>query len=64
MNYFYKLLVSDESELYEGRVFGETHSHVNAQIENGILTAAIHTKDDSYHVEVRYLVSFVQQIVI
>ncbi len=33
-------------------MFGETRSHVNAQIEEGgLLTASIRTEEDSYHVE-------------
>lgn len=36
-------------------MFGETDSHVNAHIEGGILTASIVTKEDSYHVEVLFL---------
>jgi len=49
------LCVSDENNFYKGRVFGEVNSHVNAHIEEGLLTASIVTKDDSYHVEVLIL---------
>ena len=38
-------------------MFGETRSHVNAHIEDGLLTASIVTKEDSYHVEVNSLVN-------
>ena len=41
-----------DTGFYQGRVFGETRSHVNAHIEDGLLTASIVTKEDSYHVEV------------
>ena len=46
------MCVSDENNFYKGRLFGEVNSHVNAHIEEGLLTASIVTKDDSYHVEV------------
>ena len=45
-----------ENGFYQGRVFGETRSHVNAHIEDGLLTASIVTKEDSYHVEVNSFV--------
>jgi hypothetical protein len=57
IKYFICILFTKKSYLgetgfYQGRVFGETRSHVNAHIEDGLLTASIVTKEDSYHVEV------------
>ena len=48
--------ISGEKDFYQGRVFGERNSHVNAHIDDGLLTASIVTKDDSYHVEVLLLI--------
>ena len=44
----------EKSEFFHGRVFGETNSHVNAHIEDGLLTASIVTKEDSFHIEVTF----------
>ncbi|KAF8785292.1 ADAM 17-like protease like protein [Argiope bruennichi] len=41
----------DKDNFLEGRVFGETGTQVSAHIEDGILTAAIRTSDDTYIVE-------------
>lgn len=38
----------------EGRVFGETSSHVNMHIEDGVMTGNIHMPDDIYHIEVSF----------
>lgn len=42
-------------------MFGETISEVSAHLEDGIMTATIHTPEDTYHVEasVGYCFSFV-----
>ncbi|KAK8738509.1 hypothetical protein OTU49_003911 [Cherax quadricarinatus] len=41
----------DHENFYEGRVFGEKASEVSAHLEDGIMTATIHTPEDTYHVE-------------
>ncbi|XP_037079638.1 ADAM 17-like protease [Pollicipes pollicipes] len=41
----------EDSELYEGRVFGETESDASVQLENGVMTATVRTKEDTYHIE-------------
>ncbi|XP_050314434.1 ADAM 17-like protease isoform X2 [Anthonomus grandis grandis] len=42
----------DHDSFFEGRVFGETDSHVNMHIdEEGVLTGNIHMPDDIYHIE-------------
>ncbi|XP_076068055.1 ADAM 17-like protease isoform X2 [Oratosquilla oratoria] len=46
-----KLITVDHENFYEGRVFGEKKSEVSAHLENGVMTATIHTPDDTYHVE-------------
>ncbi|CAL4147225.1 unnamed protein product [Meganyctiphanes norvegica] len=46
-----KLIHIDNELFYEGRVFGEKSSEVTAHLEDGIMTATIHTPDDTYHVE-------------
>ncbi|CAL4212068.1 unnamed protein product [Meganyctiphanes norvegica] len=46
-----KLIQVDNEQFYEGRVFGEKTSEVTAHLEYGIMTATIHTIDDTYHVE-------------
>lgn len=43
---------SDHENFYEGRVFGEKMSEVSAHLEDGIMTATIHTPEDTYHIEV------------
>lgn len=39
-------------------MFGETISEVSAHLEDGIMTATIHTPEDTYHVEARAGYSF------
>ncbi|CAL4094030.1 unnamed protein product, partial [Meganyctiphanes norvegica] len=46
-----KLIQVDHENFYEGRVFGEMSSEVTAHLEDGMMTATIHTPDDTYHVE-------------
>ncbi|XP_063706885.1 ADAM 17-like protease [Culicoides brevitarsis] len=41
----------DYNSLYRGRVFGEMNSHVQAHIDNGVLTASIMLSDETYHIE-------------
>ncbi|XP_030746204.1 ADAM 17-like protease isoform X2 [Sitophilus oryzae] len=41
----------DHDSFFEGRVFGETNSHVNMHIEDGVMTGNIHMPDDIYHIE-------------
>lgn len=41
----------DHDSFFKGRVFGETNSHVNAQLENGILTASVMVPGETYHIE-------------
>ncbi|XP_055549816.1 ADAM 17-like protease isoform X2 [Wyeomyia smithii] len=41
----------DRDNFFRGRVFGETNSHVNAHLENGILTASVVLPDETYHIE-------------
>jgi len=45
------MIIGGNDGFYQGRVFGETYSHVNAHIEDGLLTASIITREDSYHIE-------------
>lgn len=53
-------LYIDHENFYEGRVFGENASDVSAHLEDGIMTATIHTQEDTYHVEVRHILEWVQ----
>ncbi|ROT82229.1 ADAM 17-like protease [Penaeus vannamei] len=46
-----KIIHVDHENFYEGRVFGEKMSEVSAHLEDGVMTATIHTPDDTYHVE-------------
>ncbi|KAK7066718.1 Disintegrin and metalloproteinase domain-containing protein 17 [Halocaridina rubra] len=46
-----KIIHVDHENFYEGRVFGETASDVSAHLEDGVMTATIHTIEDTYHVE-------------
>ena len=48
------LFSQGENEFYQGRVFGETNSHVNAHIEDGLLTTFILPKENSCDIEVKY----------
>lgn len=48
---FFPPHLPDHENFYEGRVFGETISEVSAHLEDGIMTATIHTPEDTYHVE-------------
>ncbi|XP_018018283.1 ADAM 17-like protease isoform X1 [Hyalella azteca] len=41
----------DHDGFLEGRVYGEQSSEVTAHLEDGRLTATIHTPDESYHIE-------------
>ncbi|KAK3922858.1 ADAM 17-like protease [Frankliniella fusca] len=41
----------NHEDFYEGRLFGETNSHVSAHLEDGIMTASIHVGDETYHIE-------------
>ncbi|KXJ69034.1 hypothetical protein RP20_CCG000415 [Aedes albopictus] len=41
----------DHDNFFKGRVFGESDSHVNAHLENGILTASVVLPDETYHIE-------------
>lgn len=43
----------DRDSFYEGRVFGEDDSDVRAHLEdNGVMTATIRTRNETYHIEV------------
>ncbi|XP_068218775.1 ADAM 17-like protease [Palaemon carinicauda] len=46
-----KVIHVDHENFYEGRVFGEKVSEVTAHLEDGIMTATIHTLENTYHVE-------------
>nr|AMO02512.1 ADAM 17-like protein [Tityus serrulatus] len=41
----------DKNQFFEGRVFGEKNSEVTAHIDNGLITAAIRTPEDTYIIE-------------
>lgn len=41
----------DHDNFFKGRVFGESDSHVNAHLENGILTASVVLPGETYHIE-------------
>jgi disintegrin and metalloproteinase domain-containing protein 17 len=41
----------DHDDFYDGRVFGETVSHVSLHMEDGVMTGSIHLPDEIYHVE-------------
>ncbi|XP_062559686.1 ADAM 17-like protease [Armigeres subalbatus] len=41
----------DHDNFFKGRVFGESESHVNAHLENGVLTASVVLPDETYHIE-------------
>lgn len=43
---------SDHENFYEGRLFGERWSDASVHIEDGVMTAAIHLPDETYHIEV------------
>ncbi|XP_076068053.1 ADAM 17-like protease [Oratosquilla oratoria] len=46
-----KLINVDHENFFEGRVFGEKKSEVTAHLDDGVMTATIHTPDDTYHIE-------------
>ncbi|KAL1464303.1 hypothetical protein WDU94_003964 [Cyamophila willieti] len=46
-----KPVVVDHEEFYDGRVFGETESAASVHISDGVMTASIHTPDETYHIE-------------
>lgn len=57
LNYIYiyvynDTILIDHENFYNGRVFGETNSHVNMHIDDGMLTGSIHLPDEIYHLEV------------
>ncbi|KAG5884138.1 hypothetical protein JTB14_021806 [Gonioctena quinquepunctata] len=41
----------DHNDFYNGRVFGETNSHVSLHMEDGLMTGSIHLPDETYHIE-------------
>lgn len=41
----------NRDDFYHGRLFGETDSHVNMHMEDGVLTGSIHLPEETYHVE-------------
>lgn len=41
----------NHDNFFNGRVFGEMESHVNAHIENGVMTASVVLPDETYHIE-------------
>ncbi|KAK8763468.1 hypothetical protein V5799_033919 [Amblyomma americanum] len=41
----------DQNQFFEGRVFGELVSNVSAHIDEGVMTASIRIKDDTFVVE-------------
>uniref|UniRef100_A0A182W2W1 ADAM 17-like protease n=1 Tax=Anopheles minimus TaxID=112268 RepID=A0A182W2W1_9DIPT len=41
----------DRSNFFKGRVFGEMQSHVNAHIDDGVMTASVVLPDETYHIE-------------
>lgn len=47
--------VLDHESFYHGRVFGETNSHVQVHIDDGVLTGIITVPDETYHIEVSYI---------
>lgn len=47
-----ELHLSDHENFYEGRQFGESDSHANVHLDDGVMTASIHIGDETYHVEV------------
>jgi hypothetical protein len=38
--------------LYDGRLFGEVSSDARVHLEDGVMTAAIRTPEEIYHIEV------------
>lgn len=42
----------DHEEFYDGRVFGEKESAASVHISDGVMTASIHTPEETYHIEV------------
>ncbi|CAH0559389.1 unnamed protein product [Brassicogethes aeneus] len=41
----------DHESFLDGRVFGESKSHVSVHIDDGVLTGNIHLPDETYHIE-------------
>ncbi|XP_058117346.1 ADAM 17-like protease [Anopheles ziemanni] len=41
----------DRGNFFKGRVFGEMESHVNAHIDDGVMTASVVLPDETYHIE-------------
>lgn len=42
---------SDHDSFYHGRVFGETESHAQIHIDEGVLTGTVTLDDETYHIE-------------
>jgi disintegrin and metalloproteinase domain-containing protein 17 len=49
------LIHSDHENFYDGRVFGEVTSEASVHLEDGVMTASIHTPEEIYHIEVSNL---------
>lgn len=43
---------SDHENFYDGRLFGEVSSDARVHLEDGVMTATIHTPEEMYHIEV------------
>lgn len=52
MSIFLNFNFSDHEEFYDGRVFGENESAASVHISDGLMTASIHTPEETYHIEV------------
>lgn len=50
---FITCFILDHDNLYHGHVFGETNTHVQAHMDDGMLTAIISLSDETFHIEVR-----------
>jgi hypothetical protein len=45
-------IYSDHENFYDGRLFGEVSSEASVHLEDGLMTASIHTPEEIYHIEV------------
>lgn len=58
-HFYIPFINADHEDFYEGRLFGETNSHVSAHLEDGVMTASIHVGDETYHIEVSEVFSLI-----
>ncbi|KAJ8961630.1 hypothetical protein NQ314_005882 [Rhamnusium bicolor] len=51
MQWMVMMHILEHNDFYNGRVFGESNSHVSLHMEDGVMTGSIHLPDETFHIE-------------